>query len=210
MKALSTRNDDPERASRPFDKERDGFVLAEGAGIVVLEELEQARARGARIYCELVGYGTTGDAIHIAAPDAEGKGAFEAMRRALRAAEINPDEVDYINAHGTSTPLGDAAEVNAIKLLFQDHVNDLMVSSTKSMTGHTLGAAGGLETIFTAKAIEEGVAPPTINLEEADEGFDLDFVANEAREGPIKVAINNSFGFGGFNVSLVLKAYTGD
>lgn len=210
MKALSTRNDDPTRASRPFDKDRDGFVLAEGAGVVVLEDLEHARARGAHIYAEIVGCGTTGDAGHIAAPDSDGAGAYEAMRRALAQAELNPSDVDYINAHGTSTPLGDAAEVAAVKRLFKNETDGLLVSSTKSSTGHTLGAAGGLETIFVIKAIQTQVAPPTINLDTPDEGFDLDFVANEARETPIKVAINNSFGFGGHNVSLVLKQYTGE
>jgi 3-oxoacyl-[acyl-carrier-protein] synthase II len=210
MKALSKRNDDPTKASRPFDKDRDGFVLAEGAGIVVLEDLEHARARGAKIYAEIVGCGTTGDAGHIAAPDSNGDGAYEAMRRALAQAEINPADIDYINAHGTSTPLGDAAEVSAVKRLFGDAPENLLVSSTKSCTGHTLGAAGGLETIFVAKAISEQVAPPTINLDEPDEGFNLDFVANEAREAPIRYAINNSFGFGGHNVSLILKSYSGE
>jgi 3-oxoacyl-[acyl-carrier-protein] synthase II len=210
MKALSTRNDDPTAASRPFDKDRDGFVLAEGAGLVVLEDLEHARARGAKIYAEIVGCGTTGDAGHIAAPDSDGDGAYEAMRRALAQAELNPSDIDYINAHGTSTPLGDAAEVAAIKRLFGGSPDNLMVSSTKSMTGHTLGAAGGLESIFAIKAISEQVIPPTINLDNPDEGFDLDFVANEAREAPIRIAVNNSFGFGGHNVSLVLKAYSGE
>ena len=191
-------------ASRPFDKDRDGFVLAEGAGIVVLEDLEHARARGAKIYAEIVGCGTTGDAGHIAAPDSNGDGAYEAMRRALAQAELNPADIDYINAHGTSTPLGDAAEVSAVKRLFGDAPENLLVSSTKSCTGHTLGAAGGLETIFVAKAISEQVAPPTINLDEPDEGFNLDFVANEAREAPIRYAINNSFGFGGQNACLVM------
>ena len=210
MKALSTRNDDPTAASRPFDKDRDGFVLAEGAGLVVLEDLEHARARGAKIYAEIVGCGTTGDAGHIAAPDSNGDGAYEAMRRALAQAELNPSDIDYINAHGTSTPLGDAAEVAAIKRLFGGSPENLLVSSTKSMTGHTLGAAGGLESIFAIKAISDQVIPPTINLDNPDEGFDLDFVANEAREAPISIAVNNSFGFGGHNVSLVLKAFSGE
>ena len=206
MKALSTRNDDPTRASRPFDRDRDGFVLAEGAGLVVLEDLEHAKARGAKIYAEIVGCGTTGDAGHIAAPDENGNGAYEAMKRALAQAELNPEDIDYINAHGTSTlPLGDAAEVAAIKRLFDGKTDDLMVSSTKSATGHTLGAAGGLETIFAVKALHEQVVPPTINLDNPDEGFDLDFVANQARETRVDVAINNSFGFGGHNVSLILK-----
>ena len=210
MRALSTRNDDPEKASRPFDTERDGFVLAEGAGMVMLEDLEHAKARGANILVELIGFGSTGDAGHIAAPDEDGSGAYEAMRRALKEADLDLGDVDYINAHGTSTPLGDAAEVTAVKRLFGDHANSLMVSSTKSMTGHTLGAAGGLETVFTAQSILENTAPPTINLDEPGEGMDLDFVANEPRDHPIKVAINNSFGFGGHNVSLVMKAYEGD
>ena len=210
MRALSTRNDAPEEASRPFDAGRDGFVLAEGAGMVMLEELEHAKARGANIQVEVVGFGSTGDAGHIAAPDEDGSGAYEAMKRALKGAGMNFEDVDYINAHGTSTPLGDAAEVTAIKRLFGDHAQSLVVSSTKSMTGHTLGAAGGLETVFTAQALIEDTAPPTINLDEPGEGMDLDFVANEARKQPIKVAINNSFGFGGHNVSLVMKAYRGD
>lgn len=210
MRALSTRNDAPEEASRPFDAGRDGFVLAEGAGMVMLEELEHAKARGANILVEVIGFGSTGDAGHIAAPDEDGSGAYEAMKRALKGAGMNLEDVDYINAHGTSTPLGDAAEVTAIKRLFGEHAHSLMVSSTKSMTGHTLGAAGGLETVFTAQALIEDTAPPTINLEEPGEGMDLDFVANEARKQPIKVAINNSFGFGGHNVSLVMKAYEGD
>ena len=210
MKALSTRNDDPTRASRPFDRDRDGFVLAEGAGLVVLEDLEHAKARGAKIYAEIVGCGTTGDAGHIAAPDENGNGAYEAMKRALAQAELNPEDIDYINAHGTSTPLGDAAEVAAIKRLFDGKTDDLMVSSTKSATGHTLGAAGGLETIFAVKALHEQVVPPTINLDNPDEGFDLDFVANQARETRVDVAINNSFGFGGHNVSLILKRWTGE
>ncbi|MCH2143923.1 MAG: beta-ketoacyl-ACP synthase II [Phycisphaerales bacterium] len=210
MKALSKRNDDPTKASRPFDKDRDGFVLAEGAGIVVLEDLEHARARGAKIYAEVVGGGTTGDAGHIAAPDSNGDGAYEAMRRALGQAGLDPSDIDYINAHGTSTPLGDAAEVAAIKRLFGDQPENLLVSSTKSSTGHTLGAAGGLETIFVTKAIQEQVVPATINLDEPDEGFNLDFVANTPREAPIRYAINNSFGFGGHNVSLILKSYSGE
>ena len=210
MKALSTRNDDPTRASRPFDKDRDGFVLAEGAGLVVVEDLEHAKARGAKIYAEIVGCGTTGDAGHIAAPDQNGNGAYEAMKRALAQAELTTKDIDYINAHGTSTPLGDAAEVAAIKRLFGDDAGRIMVSSTKSSTGHTLGAAGGLETIFTVKALHEQVVPPTINLDQPDEGFDLDFVPNEARETEVNYAINNSFGFGGHNVSLILKRFSGE
>ena len=210
MRALSTRNDDPERASRPFDQDRDGFVLSEGSGMVMLEELEHAKARGANILVELLGFGSTGDAGHIAAPDEDGSGAYEAMRRAIREAGLALEDIDYINAHGTSTPLGDSAEVTAVKRLFGDHASSLMVSSTKSMTGHTLGAAGGLETVFTAQAILEGTAPPTINLDQPGEGMDLDFVANEPRSTPIRYAINNSFGFGGHNVSLVMKGYAGD
>ena len=210
MKALSTRNDDPTRASRPFDKDRDGFVLSEGCGVVVLEDLEHARARGAEIYAELAGCGITGDASHIAAPDPEGTGAHEAMRRALAEAQMDTSDIDYINAHGTSTPLGDAAEVSAVTRLFAGNTDNLLVSSTKSATGHTLGAAGGLETIFTILAIKENTAPATINLDQPDEGFDLDFVANEPRQTPIHAAINNTFGFGGHNVSLLLRAYTGE
>ena len=210
MRALSTRNDEPELASRPFDEGRDGFVLSEGAGIVMLEDLEHAKARGANILVEILGYGSTGDAGHIAAPDENGSGAYEAMNRAMREAGLALEDIDYINAHGTSTPLGDSAEVTAVKRLFGDHASSLMVSSTKSMTGHTLGAAGGLETVFTAQAIVENTAPPTTNLDTPGEGMDLDFVANEARSTPINAAINNSFGFGGHNVSLVMKRYEGD
>ncbi len=209
MKALSTRNDDPTRASRPFDRDRDGFVLSEGSAILVLEELEHAKARGARIYCELAGYGATGDAFHIAAPDEQGSGAFKAMETALRDAELPADSVGYINAHGTSTPLGDAAEVTAVKRLFGDHAYRLAMSSTKSMTGHALGAAGGIESIATIMAIHEGVLAPTINLDHPDEGFDLDFVANTAQERKVDVALNNTFGFGGHNVSLVFRRFVG-
>jgi 3-oxoacyl-[acyl-carrier-protein] synthase II len=209
MKALSTRNDAPTKASRPFDKDRDGFVLAEGAGIVVLEELEHAKARGARIYAELTGFGVTGDASHIAAPDDEGRGARKAMEFAMRDAGINPTDIGYINAHGTSTPLGDKAEVMAVKGLFGDHARKLAMSSTKSVTGHTLGGAGAIETVATIKAICEGVLPPTINLDEPDEGFDLDFVANVAQERTVDHAINNSFGFGGHNTSMILSRFRG-
>ena len=209
MKALSTRNDAPTKASRPFDKDRDGFVLAEGAGIVVLEELEHAKARGARIYAELTGFGVTGDASHIAAPDDEGRGARKAMEFAMRDAGINPTDIGYINAHGTSTPLGDKAEVMAVKALFGDHARKLAMSSTKSVTGHTLGGAGAIEAVATIKAICEGVLPPTINLDEPDEGFDLDFVANVAQERTVDHAINNSFGFGGHNTSMILGRYRG-
>jgi 3-oxoacyl-[acyl-carrier-protein] synthase II len=207
MKALSTRNDEPTRASRPFDKDRDGFVLSEGSAIVVLEELEHARRRGARIYAELAGYGATGDAFHIAAPDEQGSGAFKAMEVALKDAELNTTDVGYINAHGTSTPLGDTAEVGAVKRLFGEHAYRLSMSSTKSMTGHALGAAGGIETIPTLMSIYEGVLAPTINLENPDEGFDLDFVANVAKERKVDVALNNTFGFGGHNVSLVFRRF---
>ncbi|MEY2715504.1 MAG: 3-oxoacyl-[acyl-carrier-protein] synthase 2 [Planctomycetota bacterium] len=205
MKALSTRNDDPTKASRPFDKDRDGFVLSEGAAIVVLEELEHAKKRGARIYAELVGYGATGDAYHIAAPDEQGSGAFKAMEFALRDAQLDKTAVGYINAHGTSTPLGDKAEVGAVKRLFGDHAYKLAMSSTKSMTGHALGAAGGIETIPAIMSIYEGVLAPTINLETPDEGFDLNFVPNVPQEAKVDVALNNTFGFGGHNVSLVFK-----
>jgi 3-oxoacyl-[acyl-carrier-protein] synthase II len=209
MKALSTRNDAPTKASRPFDRDRDGFVLAEGAGIVVLEELEHAKARGARIYAELSGFGVTGDASHIAAPDDEGRGARKAMEFAMRDAGVNPSDIGYINAHGTSTPLGDKAEVMAVKGLFGDHARKLAMSSTKSVTGHTLGGAGAIEAVATIKAICEGVLPPTINLDQPDEGFDLDFVANVAQERRVDHAINNSFGFGGHNTSMVLSRFRG-
>ncbi len=209
MKALSTRNDDPTRASRPFDRDRDGFVLAEGAGIIVMEELEHAKARGARIYAELVGFGVTGDATHIAAPDDQGRGARKAMEIALKDAELNTTDITYINAHGTSTPLGDKAEVMAVKALFGAHASRIAMSSTKGVTGHTLGGAGAIETVATVKAIVEGVLPPTINLEHPDEGFDLNFVANVAQEVKFDFAINNSFGFGGHNTSMVLARYRG-
>ena len=207
MKALSTRNDDPQRASRPFDRDRDGFVLSEGSAILVLEELEHAKRRGARIYAEVVGYGATGDAHHIAAPDEHGSGAFKAMEVALRDAETNASEVGYINAHGTSTPQGDRAEVTAVKRLFGDHVYRLAMSSTKSMTGHALGAAGGLESIAAIMAIYEGVLAPTINLDNPDEGFDLNFVPHVAQEAKVDVTLNNTFGFGGHNVSLVFRRF---
>jgi 3-oxoacyl-[acyl-carrier-protein] synthase II len=205
MKALSTRNDEPTKASRPFDKDRDGFVLAEGAAILALEEYEHATSRSANILAEIVGFGITGDAGHIAAPDAHGTGAHAAMRTAIENAGIDSSAIGYINAHGTSTPLGDAAEVAAVKSLFGEHAYKLAVSSTKSCTGHMLGAAGGLESIAVIKALHHGVLPPTINLEQPDEGFDLDFVANEPQERPIEYALNNTFGFGGHNVSLAFK-----
>ena len=207
MKALSTRNDDPTRASRPFDKDRDGFVLSEGAGILILETLDHARARGATIYGEICGFGTSGDALHIAAPDEGGIGAQSAMRAALDDAGLAPEQIDYINAHGTSTPLGDAAEVTAVKDVFGAHAMKLAMSSTKSMTGHALGAAGGIESVIVLKALAEGLLPPTINLDEVDEGFDLDFVPNTARERPLKYGVNNSFGFGGHNVSVILGRF---
>ncbi|WP_294946693.1 beta-ketoacyl-ACP synthase II [Sulfurivirga sp.] len=203
-RALSTRNDDPQGASRPWDRDRDGFVLADGAGAVVLEEYEHARARGARIYAEVVGFGMSGDAYHMTLPAKGGEGAARCMKNALRDAGLNPEQIDYINAHGTSTPAGDLCETQAVKTAFGDHAYKLAVSSTKSMTGHALGAAGALETIFTTLAIYEGVLPPTINLENPDEGCDLDYVANEAREADIRYALNNSFGFGGTNGTLVL------
>jgi 3-oxoacyl-[acyl-carrier-protein] synthase II len=207
MKALSTRNDEPTLASRPFDIDRDGFVLAEGGAVLAVEELEHAKARNANIYAEIIGFGITGDAGHIAAPNAAGEGAKAAMKAAITHAGISPDQIDYINAHGTSTPLGDIAEVAAVKELFGDHAYKLAMSSTKSCTGHTLGAAGGLESIAVVKAICDGVMPPTINLDQPDEGFDLNFVANEAQEREITIALNNSFGFGGHNVSIAIAAF---
>ena len=205
-RALSTRNDAPELASRPWDKDRDGFVLGEGAGVLVLEEYEHAKKRGARIYCELAGYGLSADAHHITAPCEDGEGAARCMVNALRNGGVNADQVDYINAHGTSTPLGDIAETIAVKRCFGDHAKKLVVSSTKSMTGHLLGAAGGIEAVFTALALHEQIAPPTINLVNQDPQCDLDYVPNQARQMPIKVAVSNSFGFGGTNGSLVFRA----
>jgi len=205
-RALSTRNDAPEQASRPWDKNRDGFVLGEGAGILVLEEQEHARQRGARIYCELAGYGMSADAHHITAPCEDGEGAARCMANAMRNGEVNLDEVDYINAHGTSTPLGDIAETIAIKRCFGEHSRKLAVSSTKSMTGHLLGAAGGIEAVFSALAVHHQIAPPTINLSDQDPQCDLDYVPNNARKMKIAVVISNSFGFGGTNGSLVFRA----
>ncbi len=202
-RALSTRNDDPASASRPWDKERDGFVLGEGAGAVVLEEYEQAKARGARIYCEVVGYGMSADAFHMTAPSADGDGAFRCMRNALKDAGVEPGAVDYINAHGTSTPLGDVAETRAVKRVLGAHAGKVAVNSTKSMTGHLLGAAGGVEAVFTALAIRDQVSPPTINLRTPDPECDLDYVPNVARKMPLRVALSNSFGFGGTNATLV-------
>ena len=204
-KALSARNDDPAAASRPWDKDRDGFVLGEGAGVLVLEEYEHAKARGARIYAELAGYGMSSDAYHMTAPCEDGDGAMRCMKTALKNARMNPDEVDYLNAHGTSTPLGDVAETVAVKRVFGDHAYKLAVSSTKSMTGHLLGAAGGVEAVFSALAVSEQILPPTINLHEAGEGCDLDYVPNEARHARVNVALSNSFGFGGTNGTLIFK-----
>ncbi len=205
MRALSTRNDDPQHASRPWDRGRDGFVIGEGAGLVILEEMEAAKKRGARIYCELVGYGLSGDAYHIAAPSEDGDGPARVMRNALEDAEINPEDVDYINAHGTSTPAGDKVETMAVKMVFGAHARKVAVSSTKSMTGHLLGAAGGLETAICALAVENQVMPPTTNYETPDPECDLDYVPNVARSAPIRYALSNSFGFGGTNGSLVFK-----
>lgn len=205
MRALSERNDDPTRASRPFDRDRDGFVLSEGAGILILEELEHAKARGAIIYAELIGYGMSADGSHITQPDKDGIGAAQAMRLAVQDAGIDPADVDYINAHGTSTPLGDAAETTAIKSVFGCHAHKISVSSTKSQLGHLLGASGGIELIFSILAIRDGVVPPTINYETPDPACDLDYTPNQARQRPLQVAMSNSFGFGGHNGSLVVS-----
>ena len=202
-RALSTRNDDPATASRPWDKERDGFVLGEGAGALVLEEYEHAKARGARIYGELIGYGMSADAYHMTAPSEDGDGAYRCMRNALKDAAIDASKVDYINAHGTSTPLGDVAETKAVKRALGAHASKVVVNSTKSMTGHLLGAAGGVEAVFTALAIRDQVSPPTINLRTPDPECDLDYVPNAARKMPIRVAMSNSFGFGGTNATLI-------
>jgi len=206
-RALSLRNDDPRRASRPFDKDRDGFVIGEGAGLVVLETEEHARRRGATILCELAGYGATGDAYHMTAPCVDGDGAARAMKRALKDAGMALDEPAYVNAHGTATPAGDPIEVTALKTVFGEHARRLMVGSTKSMTGHLLGAAGGLEAVVTALVIARGVVPPTINLDTPDEACDLDFVPNQARTLDVRAALTNSFGFGGHNVSLAMRAF---
>ena len=208
MKALSTRNDEPERASRPFDKGRDGFVMGEGAGVVVIEELEHARKRGAKIYAELIGYGVSADAYHLSAPSPDGSGPAYAIQMALKHGKKNPEDVQYLNAHATSTGLGDVAETKAIKLAFGDYaMNGLMVSSTKSMTGHMLGAAGGVELIASVMAIKDGVIPPTINVDDQDPECDLDVVPNVAREVPVKVALSNSFGFGGHNASVLVSKF---
>lgn len=205
MKALSTRNDDPTRASRPFEKGRDGFIMAEGAGILILEEYESAKRRGAKIYAEVSGYGLTGDAYHLTAPAPGGEGAARCMKMALNTAGLNPEAVDYINAHGTSTPFNDLYETMAIKSTLGGHAGKVMVSSTKSMTGHTLGAAGGIEAVYSILAINRGAVPPTINYEEADPECDLDYVPNQARQAEVKVALSNSFGFGGTNATLLFK-----
>lgn len=208
MKALSTRNDEPERASRPFDKDRDGFVMGEGAGVIVIEELEHARKRGAKIYAELIGYGVSADAYHLSAPSPDGSGPAYAIKMALDHGKKNPEDVGYLNAHATSTGLGDVAETKAIKLAFGDYAkNGLLVSSTKSMTGHMLGAAGGVELIASVMAIRDGVVPPTINVENQDPECDLDVVPNVAREVPITVALSNSFGFGGHNASVLVSKF---
>ena len=207
MKALSTRNDDPEHASRPFDLERDGFIIAEGAGMIVLEELEAAQARGAKIYAEMIGYGQSSDAYHIAAPPENGEGAVRCMAMALKNAQLNPEDIDYINAHGTSTPLNDRCETTAIKTVFGDHASRLAISSTKSMTGHMLGGAGGIESAFTALTLHHQCAPPTMNLENPDPACDLDYVPNTAREMNIRAAMSNSFGFGGTNGVIIMKRF---
>src|SRR5205809_3954516 len=208
MKALSTRNDEPERASRPFDRDRDGFVMSEGAGIVVIEELEHAMARGAKIYCEITGYGVSADSYHMTAPPPDGEGAARAMKLALDHARISPEQVDYINAHATSTDIGDLCETRAIKQIFGEYADKVTTSATKSMTGHLLGGAGAVEMAACALAIRDGVIPPTINLDHPDEECDLDVTPHEAREKKVSVALNNSFGFGGHNATLVVKEFT--
>jgi len=207
LRALSTRNSEPEKASRPFDKDRDGFIVGEGAGVLILEDLELAKARGAKIYAELVGYGMSADAYHITAPSEDGDGAFRVMRAAIESAGVTPDTVDYINAHGTSTPQGDQLETLAIKRCFGDHAKRVAVSSTKSMTGHLLGAAGGLEAGITVLAVHDQVAPPTINLDHPDETCDLDYIPHKSRAVRITYALSNSFGFGGTNAALLFKKY---
>jgi len=207
MRAMSTRNSEPEHASRPFDKGRDGFVMGEGAGVCVLESVEHATARGARIYCEIAGYGITGDAYHMSAPAPDGEGAARAMAAALRDAKLNPSQIDYINAHGTSTPVGDKCEVAAVKAVFGDHARKLAISSTKSMTGHLLGAAGAVETAVCALAIRDQIVPPTINYEEPDPECDLDCVPNKARQMKVDICLNNSLGFGGHNAAIIIKKF---
>ncbi len=208
MRALSTRNDEPKRASRPWDRDRDGFVLGEGAGVLVLEEYEAAKKRGAHIYAEIAGFGMSSDAYHISAPDEHGEGFIASMQNALHDAGLNPEDIDYINAHGTSTPVGDVIEAMAVKKTFGDHAYKLAVSSTKSMTGHLLGASGAVEAIFSILAIRDSIVPPTINLENPDEGCDLNFVANVAQERPVRISLSNSFGFGGTNGTLIFKKIT--
>jgi 3-oxoacyl-[acyl-carrier-protein] synthase II len=207
MRAMSTRNDEPTRASRPFDAQRDGFVMGEGAGIVILESAEHARKRHAHIYCEVAGYGITGDAYHMSAPAPEGEGAARSMAMALRHAKLNPEDVSYINAHGTSTPVGDKCETQAIKTVFGSHAKNLAISSTKSMTGHLLGAAGAVETAVCALAIKNNIVPPTINYENPDPDCDLDYVPNKAREMQVNTCLNNSLGFGGHNATLIVKRH---
>ena len=209
MKAMSTRNDDPKHASRPFDKDRDGFVMGEGAGVLVLEEMDHAIMRGAKIYCEIVGYGNTADANHLTAPDPEGKGAARCMQMALRSGGLDADNIDYINAHGTSTPQGDICETKAVRSVFKEHADKLAVSSTKGATGHMLGAAGGVEMVLTAKALQTGILPPTINIENQDPECALDYVANTAREVEINAALSNSFGFGGHNATIAATKFHG-
>ena len=209
MRALSTRNEEPARASRPFDKERDGFVIGEGAGILILEELEHARRREAPLYCEVVGYGMSSDAYHISAPCENGDGAIRVMRRTLKDACVEPSVVDYVNAHGTSTPQGDRVEVAAVKAVFGDHARRMAVSSTKSMTGHLLGAAGGVEAGITAFTIRHQLLPPTINQDNPDPECDLDFVPNRSRKAEVRYALSNSFGFGGTNGALLFRRFEG-
>lgn len=207
MKALSSRNEDPQKASRPFDRDRDGFVMSEGAGMLVLEDYDHAVARGAKIYAEICGYGLSSDAYHIAAPPEDGEGGVRAMKMALEDSDLAPEDIDYINAHGTSTPLNDKCETQAIKTVFKDHANKLAISSTKSMTGHMLGAAGGIEAVFTALSLNDQIAPPTINLENSSPECDLDYVPNVARKMNMRAALSNSFGFGGTNAVVAMKRY---
>lgn len=209
MKALSTKNDEPEKASRPFEKDRDGFVMAEGAGILVLEEIEKAKKRGAKIYAEIIGFGCNADAYHITAPSPNGEGAARCMNLVLKDAGLSPEDIDYINAHGTSTQMNDISETQGMKTVFKEHAKKVAISSTKSMTGHLLGAAGGVESVFSILAIRNGVAPPTINYETPDPECDLDYVPNQAREQNIKTVMSNSFGFGGTNATLIFKKFEG-